>query len=181
MTALLETKHGTQSARTAYCDTFQTPLGAFSVAVDEKRAVLAAAFGDPSALALSGREAVLDAQRTSEAREQLEAYFAGKRREFTLPLAPAATPFQQRYRDAMARLGFGETTTYGRLAQGLGTSARAAGRANATNPICLIVPCHRVIGADGSLVGFGGGMERKRWLLHHEGALADGGDLFAPV
>ena len=168
MTTLLETSQKTKTTDIAYCDTFETPLGAFSVAVDETGAVLAAAFGDASALALSGREAVLDAQRTSDAREQLEAYFAGKRREFTLPLAPAATPFQQRYRDAMAHLGFSETTTYGRLAQTLGTSPRAAGRANATNPICLIVPCHRVIGSGGALTGYAYGLDLKQALLDHE-------------
>ncbi len=133
-------------------------------------AVLAAAFGETSALALSGREVVVDAQRTREAREQVQAYFAGERREFTLALAPAATPFQQRYREAMARLDYGATTTYGRLAQTLGTSPRAAGRANATNPICLIVPCHRIIGADGSLTGYAYGLDVKRALLEHEGA-----------
>ena len=169
MTLQLEPATKTESS-VAYCDTIETPLGPFSVAVDEKGAVLAAAFGDSSALALAGREAVADRERTREAREQLEAYFAGKRRDFTLPLAPAATDFQRRYRDEMAHLGFGQTTTYGRLARTLGTSARAAGRANATNPLCLIVPCHRVIGTNGSLTGYAFGLDVKLWLLEHEGA-----------
>ncbi len=172
MTTLLESRPTkTRSAGVAYCDTFETPLGAFSVAVDETGAAVAAAFGDVSALALPGHEAAADPRRTREAREQVEAYFAGSLREFTLILAPAATPFQQRYREAMARLGFAETTTYGRLAQTLGTSPRAAGRANATNPLCLIVPCHRVIGADGSLTGYAYGLDVKQALIEHESRL----------
>ena len=115
------------------------------------------------------------------ARTQLAEYFAGSRREFDLPLAPRGTDFQRRVWRALREIPFGRTTTYVDIARRLGDAAavRAVGAANGRNPIPIVVPCHRVIGADGSLVGFGGGMERKRWLLHHEGALADGGDLFA--
>ncbi len=171
MTLQLEKHTKTQSAAIAYCETFETPLGAFSLAVDERGAVLAAVFGDTERTGDIGRKAVVDAQQTREARRQVEAYFAGERCSFSLPLAPAATAFQQCYREAMARLGFGETTTYGRLARTLGTSARAAGRANATNPICLFVPCHRVIGTDGSLTGYAFGLDVKQWLLDHESAI----------
>jgi methylated-DNA-[protein]-cysteine S-methyltransferase len=103
-------------------------------------------------------------------REQVLAYFAGERREFELPLAPGGTDFQQRVWAALQRIPFGETRSYGQLAAGLGNPAasRAVGRANARNPICLIVPCHRVIGADGSLTGFAFGEEIKRRLLEHE-------------
>jgi len=118
----------------------------------------------------------------SAVRAQLDEYFAGTRREFDLPLAPQGTDFQRRVWHALVEIPFGRTTTYIAVARRLGDPAavRAVGAANGRNPIPIVVPCHRVIGADGSLVGFGGGMERKRWLLHHEGALADGGDLFAP-
>ena len=106
------------------------------------------------------------------AREQLGDYFAGRRRGFDLPLAPAGTPFQQRVWEALRRLGYGETVSYAELARRAGVpgAARAVGAANGRNPIPVVVPFHRVIGADGTLTGFGGGIERKRWLLAHEGA-----------
>jgi methylated-DNA-[protein]-cysteine S-methyltransferase len=169
MTLQIE-KPATRHAETdiAYCETFETPLGPFSVAVDAAGAVLATAFGDVTRLVLSGREAVKDARRTGAAREQVEAYFAGTRRDFDLALEPAGTSFQQQCWRRLREVPFGTTTTYGRLAANLGTSARAVGRANATNPICLIVPCHRVIGADGSLTGYAYGLEIKRWLIEHE-------------
>jgi methylated-DNA-[protein]-cysteine S-methyltransferase len=110
--------------------------------------------------------------RTAEARRQLTEYFDGVRTDFELPLARPATEFQRRYRDEMAILSYGTTTTYGALARRLDSSARATGRANATNPLCIIVPCHRVIGADGSLTGYAYGVEIKQRLLEHEGALA---------
>ena len=102
------------------------------------------------------------------ARAQLDAY---------LPLAPRGTPFQQRVWTALREIAFGETISYLELARRVGDvrAVRAVGGANGRNPIPVIVPCHRVIGADGSLTGFGGGIERKRWLLRHEGALRDGG------
>jgi methylated-DNA-[protein]-cysteine S-methyltransferase len=104
------------------------------------------------------------------AREQLDAYFAGDLREFDLPLAPAGTPFQLRVWAALRRIPFGETISYSGLARRIGSpdAVRAVGAANGRNPLPVIVPCHRVIGADGSLTGFGGGIERKRWLLEHE-------------
>lgn len=106
----------------------------------------------------------------ARAREQLTAYFAGTRRTFDLPLAPSGTPFQTRVWDELRRIPFGERTSYGELARRLGNPAasRAVGAANGRNPISIIVPCHRVVGANGSLTGFGGGIERKRWLLAHE-------------
>ena len=112
------------------------------------------------------------ASRTlAAARDQLEAYFAGSLRTFDLPLAPAGTPFQLRVWEALRRIPFGETVSYAELARRIGTpdAVRAVGAANGRNPLPIIVPCHRVIGADGSLTGFGGGLERKRWLLEHEG------------
>jgi methylated-DNA-[protein]-cysteine S-methyltransferase len=104
------------------------------------------------------------------ARAQLQAYFAGELTEFELPLAPHGTVFQQRVWTALRAIAYGATASYGAIARGIGqpTASRAVGLANGCNPIPIIVPCHRVIGADGSLTGFGGGIERKRWLLAHE-------------
>jgi methylated-DNA-[protein]-cysteine S-methyltransferase len=108
-------------------------------------------------------------------REQLDAYFAGELDAFDLPLAPHGTPFQLRVWDELVRIPFGETISYSELARRLGDPklVRAVGLANGRNPISIVIPCHRVIGADGSLVGYGGGLERKRWLLEHE-AVASG-------
>jgi methylated-DNA-[protein]-cysteine S-methyltransferase len=105
------------------------------------------------------------------AARQLKEYFAGKRREFDLPLRMKGTEFQQRVWRELTKIPFGETRSYGQLAKRLNNpnGSRAVGLANGRNPIAVIVPCHRVIGADGSLTGFGGGLDRKEWLLTHEG------------
>jgi methylated-DNA-[protein]-cysteine S-methyltransferase len=107
------------------------------------------------------------------AREQLEEYFAGTRTAFDLPLAADGSAFERRVWDLLRTLPYGTTTSYGVLARRLGDAkaTRAVGAANGRNPIPIIVPCHRVVGARGELTGFGGGLERKRWLLEHEGAL----------
>jgi methylated-DNA-[protein]-cysteine S-methyltransferase len=106
----------------------------------------------------------------AELAEQLEQYFAGHRREFDLALAPSGSPFEQRVWDALLEIPYGETVSYGEIARRVGApgSARAVGLANGRNPIAVIVPCHRVIGADGSLTGYGGGLDRKRLLLDLE-------------
>lgn len=107
-----------------------------------------------------------------ELERQLTEYFRKERRSFDLPLNPAGTPFQQSVWSLLQEIPFGQTTTYGRLASALGdpNKSRAVGLANGSNPISIVVPCHRVIGADGSLTGFGGGLPNKQWLLIHEGA-----------
>jgi methylated-DNA-[protein]-cysteine S-methyltransferase len=109
------------------------------------------------------------------AREQLDAYFAGELEAFDLPLAPHGTPFQLRVWDELTRIPFAETISYKELALRVGDVklVRAVGLANGRNPLSIVIPCHRVIGADGTLVGYGGGLERKRWLLDHE-AVASG-------
>jgi methylated-DNA-[protein]-cysteine S-methyltransferase len=106
-----------------------------------------------------------------QAARQLEEYFAGKRREFDVPLRLSGTAFQQRVWQALTEIPYGETLSYGDLARRIGNpnASRAVGLANGRNPISILVPCHRVIGADGSLTGYGGGLERKQWLLAHEG------------
>lgn len=103
-------------------------------------------------------------------REQLIAYFAGDLKEFDLPLAVHGTPFQQQVWAALRTIPYGETWTYRELAAAVGRPAavRAVGLANGRNPVSVVVPCHRVIGADGSLTGYGGGLAAKAWLLDHE-------------
>jgi len=103
----------------------------------------------------------------AEARRQLDEYFEGRRRVFALPLAPAGTSFQRTVWDALLHIGYGETVTYGQIARRIDRPAavRAVGAANGRNPIPIVIPCHRVIGGDGRLVGFGGGLEVKKYLL----------------
>ena len=102
---------------------------------------------------------------------QLDEYFRGERRDFVLPLASTGTPFQQRVWAEVRRIPFGETRTYGTVADALGdrNAVRAVGAANGANPLAIVVPCHRVIGSDGDLTGYAGGLWRKEWLLAHEG------------
>ena len=101
---------------------------------------------------------------------ELEAYFAGKFQDFTVPIAPSGTEFRKRVWAALTTIPYGQTISYKELAQRIGQpgAARAVGGANNHNPISIIVPCHRVIGASGALVGYGGGLENKRILLEHE-------------
>lgn len=114
--------------------------------------------------------------------DQIERYFKGALTHFALPLAPVGTDFQKRVWKQLGMIPYGSTTTYGAIARSLGdpNATRAVGLANGSNPIPIVVPCHRVIGADGGLTGFGGGLERKRWLLDHERRVSggQGGDDF---
>jgi methylated-DNA-[protein]-cysteine S-methyltransferase len=107
---------------------------------------------------------------------QLAEYFAGRLYEFDVALAPEGTEFQVKVWRELQRIPFGETISYGEVARRIGrpTASRAVGHANGLNPISIIVPCHRVIGADGTLTGYGGGLDRKKWLLEHEAAAARG-------
>ena len=109
-----------------------------------------------------------------EVTRQLREYFAGQRTEFDLPLAPRGSEFQIAVWTRLTLIPFGQAASYGEVALALGKSlvaSRAVGLANGRNPISIIVPCHRVIGADGSMTGYGGGVDRKEWLLRHEGVL----------
>ena len=105
-------------------------------------------------------------------RRQLEEYFGGERSSFDLPVTPAGTPFQQGVWAELQRNGYGTTITYAELAERIGrpTAIRAAGAANGANPVSIVIPCHRVIGSDGTLTGYGGGLEAKRFLLDLERA-----------
>ena len=143
--------------------TLATPLGPLHLASDGA-ALTAATFGDPPDLP-DGTDAVLDA-----ARAQLGAYFAGEAVTFDVPLALGGTPFQERVWAALREIPHGETISYGTLAARVGQprAAQAVGAANGQNPAAVVVPCHRVVGADGALVGYAGGLGRKRALLDLE-------------
>lgn len=150
-----------------------TPLGAM-ILVAEGAALRAAAFIDqrnapaPAAAQCDASDPLL-----RRAQDELRAFFAGSLQRFSVPLAPHGTEFQRAVWDALARIAAGHTTSYADLARTLGRprSARAVARAVATNPLLLFIPCHRVLGSDGSLTGFSAGLARKRALLMLEGAL----------
>ncbi|HZW31323.1 MAG TPA: methylated-DNA--[protein]-cysteine S-methyltransferase [Isosphaeraceae bacterium] len=108
-----------------------------------------------------------------EVRRQLDAYFAGERRAFDLPLLTGGTPFQRLAWEELARIPYGTTISYAEQARRIGRpgASRAVGAANGRNPIAIILPCHRVIGSDGTLTGYGGGLDLKAWLLWHEATM----------
>lgn len=146
--------------------THDSPVGPLTLVSDGVRLVGVhfACWDPPSAAKDRSDDVLLKTAR------QLDAYFAGQLKFFDLPLGPAGTPFQLRVWSALRDIPFGETRSYGQLASAVGnpSAMRAVGAANGRNPIAIVVPCHRVIGADGSLTGFGGGIERKRLLLRLE-------------
>ena len=117
-----------------------------------------------------------DEGRLDDVRRQVEEYFAGERTTFDVELAPEGTPFQLAVWEALRGVGYGETASYVDIARTIGrpTASRAVGAANGRNPISIIVPCHRVIGASGKLVGYGWGVTRKQWLLEHESRARSG-------
>jgi methylated-DNA-[protein]-cysteine S-methyltransferase len=119
---------------------------------------------------------VHDPARFEDCRGQLDEYFAGDRATFSLPLAPPGTPFQHEVWKQLIEIEYGTTISYTELARRVGrpNSQRAVGGANGRNPVCIIVPCHRVVGADGSLTGYSAGIDSKRWLLDFERASAAG-------
>jgi methylated-DNA-[protein]-cysteine S-methyltransferase len=168
-----------ERAMTWYKTTVESPCGPLLCVVDEAGAVVRIEFRNGGGaeeaverMKAAGAEIVEDAGRTAEVRRQLAEYFAGERRQFDLPLAPQGTLFERAVWAELAKIPFGETRSYGEIATTLGRpgAARAVGRANGANPIPIVVPCHRVIGADGSLTGFGGGLDVKSRLLELEGA-----------
>lgn len=170
---------GTVDAYIAVCvRTLKTPLGVLRVAASEDSVLsieLPRRRSEP-ALERWLRSHIPHAAETEVlhgALAQLREYFAGKRHAFDVPVDPAGTEFQRRVWEAVRAIPFGETTSYGKIAAVLGSSqlARAVGAAVGANPIPIIIPCHRVIGADASLTGYGGGLRRKIWLLRHEGVL----------
>ena len=122
----------------------------------------------PTGIATRPPDAVCRPMR--QALEQLDAYFAGQLKQFTFPLSPEGTPFQLRVWDELVNIPFGETSSYLKLSQKLGDRklVRAVGNANGKNPIAIAIPCHRIVGNKGALVGYAGGLWRKEWLLKHE-------------
>jgi O-6-methylguanine DNA methyltransferase len=116
----------------------------------------------------------------SQLKREMDAYFSGELKEFSIPLEPSGTAFQQQVWKQLLKIPYAKTSTYGEQAAAMGNPLviRAMASANGKNPIAVVIPCHRVIGADGSLTGYAGGLWRKQWLLAHEGVLAKQSTLF---
>lgn len=161
----------------AYVDSVGSPAGELAFAVDGEGALVALHFvegdgdhGVEEALEDEGFVVSCDEGKTARAREELREYYAGERREFGLPLLLVGSEWQKAVWRELTRIPYGETRSYGEIADRLDRpgAARAVGRANATNRLPLVVPCHRVIAADGTLGGFNGGLHLKERLLEHE-------------
>lgn len=150
-----------------YVEYFQSPTGVLRIEAD-----------DTSVLSVSFEDSPSDTVRLNniliETVSQLAEYFQGSRKEFTVPVNPAGTEFQQRVWKQLQTVPFGKTRTYQSQAKEMGDvkAIRAVAAANGQNPIAIIIPCHRIIGSDGSLTGYAGGVQKKEWLLQHEGAIA---------
>lgn len=151
-----------------------SPVGPLALVEDDGALVAIRFDADPAALSDSGTRA--PTRLLGEVEGQLGEYFAGTRRIFDLPLRPAGTPFRQRVWAELATVPWGTTTTYGAIAARLGLppgAARAVGAANGANPVPIVLPCHRVVGGDGTLTGYAGGLERKATLLRLEGVATE--------
>ncbi|PPU92268.1 methylated-DNA--[protein]-cysteine S-methyltransferase [Xanthomonas albilineans] len=155
---------------TLYYDRFTTPIGELTVAVGHDESMRHLLFPENRYDAPDRADWIRDPAPVREARTQLQAYFAGERTRFELPLAPHGTAFQRRVWEALLDIPYGTTWSYAQLAQHLGQprAVRAVGAANGRNPLPILVPCHRVIGANGTLTGFGGGLPTKAALLELE-------------
>ena len=142
-----------------------TPIGPMTLTKEGD--ALTAAYLENLVPAIEGTR---DPKAFADETRQLEEYFAGERTRFDLHLAPRGTPFQESVWKALVTIPFGRTASYGEIARKVGRpdASRAVGAANGKNPIAIIVPCHRIIGASGALVGYAGGLPRKKWLLAHE-------------
>jgi methylated-DNA-[protein]-cysteine S-methyltransferase len=160
-----------------YLDTIESPAGALTFAVDADGALLRVSFGEgryertvEQELVQDGYRLACNPSRSADARRQLMEYATGERRTFAIPLALKGTAWQVTVWRALTRIPYGETRSYAQVAAMAGRpgAARAVGRANATNRLPIVVPCHRVIGSDGSLSGFAGGTHLKTRLLEHE-------------
>jgi len=152
-----------------YYTTYESPVGTLLLA-GESNALRRVSFENSKHSAPARTDWKLDKEPFSEVIRQLQAYFRGELKEFDVPLAIEGTEFQLRVWNALRAIPYGETISYARLAERIGNpkAVRAVGLANGSNPIPIIVPCHRVIGSDGSLTGFGGGLSTKKMLLELE-------------
>ncbi len=145
-----------------------SPIGPILIAGDDDAITMLGRVGP--GIADDDRIPVHRVAHIKEAAQQLDAYWAGELRDFDLPLAPTGTPFQQKVWAALRTIPYGATASYGEIARMIGapTASRAVGAANGRNPIAIVVPCHRVIGANGKLTGYAGGLDMKERLLAHE-------------
>lgn len=167
----------------AYLDTVKTPAGPLTFAIDEAGSLIRAHFEESrndsdledELLSDGYEEFVQDSDLTERLRQEISEYYSGERHEFTVTLAASGTPWQRKVWEALRTIPFGETRSYSQVADMVGSpgAARAVGGANGCNRAPLIVPCHRVIAADGSLGGFNGGLHLKERLLEHERRTAD--------
>src|SRR5712671_3941072 len=159
-----------KKVKAVYYTTYKSPVGPLLLA-GEPNALHRVSFEGSKRSAPPGADWKLDKKPFAEVIRQLQAYFNGELKEFDLPLAMEGTEFQLRVWNALRAIPYGETISYAQLAQKIGDpkAVRAVGLANACNPIPIIVPCHRVIGSNGSLTGFGGGLANKKKLLDLEG------------
>lgn len=151
---------------------YQTRIGEIVLAEDGA-AIIGLIFGLEAAKKRFPAAVIETSPLLEQAMAQLDEYLEGKRKEFTLPLAPSGTPFQQKVWQALTTIPYGQTRTYGEIAAQIGNAkaCRAVGLANNRNPISVFIPCHRVIGANGALTGYGGGLPVKQMLLELEGVL----------
>lgn len=149
-----------------YYEYLSSPLGLIEIAANEQ-GLVAVSFCDQP------RQPVQPQHWTQETKKQLTAYFNKDLKEFNLPLAATGTLFQQQVWQALTTVPYGKTASYGDIAKAINNpkGGRAVGLANGKNPIGIIVPCHRVIGANGTLTGYAGGVDKKAWLLRHEGVM----------
>ena len=157
-----------------YYKTMASPIGVLKLESDEKT-LRSISF---DAQIMSDEQAVPDI--LISAQNQLDEYFAGSRRIFDVAIAPVGTEFQQRVWTRVAAVGFGSTKSYVEIAREVNSqdSSRAVGMANGKNPLPIIIPCHRIIGQNGKLTGYAGGLDRKKWLLLHEQKFSGSGRLF---
>ncbi|WDE05675.1 methylated-DNA--[protein]-cysteine S-methyltransferase [Thalassomonas viridans] len=153
-----------------YIDYLDTPLGEMEIQATDEGVAQVIFCGQE-------KHPAKPSEITRRCREQLEQYFAGQRKAFDLPLDPCGTEFQKSVWGCLQEIPFGQSLSYGEIADMLNNpkAVRAVGGANGRNPLTIVVPCHRVIGSNGTLTGYAGGVERKLWLLKHEGfqGLAD--------
>jgi methylated-DNA-[protein]-cysteine S-methyltransferase len=157
----------------SFATTIDSPIGELTLTRNARGLSSVLMTGERNADAMIRDDHEWTPEGFDDAIAQLREYFAGTRTEFTLTTTAEGTNFQRRVWAELCRIPFGETISYGELARRIDNPAavRAVGLANGRNPLSIIVPCHRVIGANGSLTGYGGGLANKEWLLRHEGAL----------